>query len=537
MNMNLSRLAWLAGLVASSIALAVTVGGARTAAGAASPAAHPPIVTIAGGAVRGHALGRGFVFRGLPYAAPPTGHLRWRPPHRPRAWSGVRDATHFAPSCPQAPSPFAPPGRMSEDCLYLNVATPTLRPGAERPVLVWIHGGGFTQDAGRNYDGSKLAADGVIVVTINYRLGALGFLAHPALASRPGGPAGNYGLMDQQAALRWVKHNITHFGGNPHDVTIAGQSAGGVSVLAQLVSRGARGLFQRAIVESGAFALQQQPLAQAEAGGQAFAAAAGCPNQTARCLRHLSVAALVKNFPGAAIPGVVDGNVLKQSIGTALRQGRFARVPVLNGITHDEEWLFVAGLGVAVSNGMFVPVPSPVTPENYTSDIGAVLGVPPARAHAIAAEYPPAAYGAAPVLALSTLLSDANFACPALQVDRWTSRRVLTFGYQFNDDNAPQRFTPPGALPPIATHSSEIQYLFGQPNLPFPGTFTTDQKVLASHMRAAWASFAAHGDPSTAAVRWPSLGDGARMLSLVPPRPHVKTGYPADHHCAFWAAG
>ena len=135
-------------------------------------------------------------------------------------------------------------------------------------MLVWIHGGGLVQDGARNYDGTKLAADGAVVVTINYRLGALGFLAHPALASRPGGPAGNYGLMDQQAALRWVQRNIGQFGGDPDNVTIAGESAGGLSVLAQMVSSGARGLFQRAIVQSGTFALNQRPLATAEAAGR-----------------------------------------------------------------------------------------------------------------------------------------------------------------------------------------------------------------------------------------------------------------------------
>ena len=171
----------------------------------------------------------------------------------------------------------SPPGTISEDCLNLNVYTPTLRSGSDRPVLVWIHGGGLVQDGGRNYDGTKLAADGTVVVTINYRLGALGFLAHPALASRPGGPAGNYGLMDQQAALRWVQRNIAQFGGDPHNVTIAGQSAGGLSVLAQMVSPGARGLFQRAIVQSGTFALNQQPLATAEAAGETFATARRLP--------------------------------------------------------------------------------------------------------------------------------------------------------------------------------------------------------------------------------------------------------------------
>ena len=314
--------------------------------------------------------------------------------------------------------------------------------------------------------------------------------------------------MDQQAALRWVRHNIEKFGGDPRNVTIAGQSAGGLSVLAHVVSRGSRGLFQRAIVQSGAFALKQQSLAHAEAFGQTFATSAGCPDQSAECLRTLSVSALVDNFPGAAIPGVVDGKVLKESIGTALAGGRFARVPILNGINHDEEFLFIAGLGVAVSGGTFVEVPGrPVTAANYQSNIAAVLGVPAERAAAIAAEYPLDAYPA-PVVAFSTLVSDANFACPALQVDRWTSGRVPTFAYQFNDDTAPHRLAPPGALPPIATHSSELQYLFDLPNLPFPGTLNPDQESLAGSMRAAWASFAAGGDPSSAALPWPSFDDG-----------------------------
>jgi para-nitrobenzyl esterase len=399
---------------------------------------------------------------------------------------------------------------------------------------VWIHGGGFTQDGALNYDGTKLAADGIVVVTINYRLGALGFLAHPALASRPGGPAGNYGLMDQQAALRWVKHDIARFGGDPHNVTIAGQSAGGVSVLAQLVSRGARGLFQRAIVESGAFALSQVPLAGAEAFGKTFADEVDCQDQTAECLRHVPVDTLVDTFPGAAIPGVVDGKVLTQSIGTALAAGRFARVPIVNGINHDEELIFVAGLHLAVSGGVFVPAPEP-NAANYESVIASVLGVSPTRASAIAAEYPLAAYPA-PVLALSTLVSDANFACPALQVDRWTSAHVPTFAYQFDDDTAPQIFAGPG-FPPIATHSAEIQYLFDQPNAPFAAPLDAVQETLAASMRRAWANFAANGNATAAAVPWPSFNASSGVLSLVSPQPQVESNFATVHHCALWGAG
>ena len=182
-----SRLALLAATCIALVALTPSAFGAqaRIGSGARSAWGRAPIVFTSDGAVRGMAVSGGYAFRGLPYAAPPTGELRWRPPQRPAWWSGIRDATHYAPSCPQKPSLFQPPGPQSEDCLYLNVSTPTLRHDARRPVLVWIHGGGFTQDGALNYDGTKLAANGIVVVTINYRLGALGFLAHPALASRP----------------------------------------------------------------------------------------------------------------------------------------------------------------------------------------------------------------------------------------------------------------------------------------------------------------------------------------------------------------
>ena len=547
MNATHSRRVLCAACCAALTVLALTATGA-TAATARDAAAtlglslrSSPVVHVDQGVVRGVAGGSGYAFLGLPYAAPPVGNLRWRPP-RPRAsWHRVRDASQYAPSCPQAGSLFEPPGPQSEDCLYLNVTTPTLHRNAALPVLVWIHGGGFTQDGSLNYDGTKLAAHGIVVVTINYRLGALGFLAHPALAASDGS-AGNYGLMDQQAALRWVQANVQAFGGNPDNVTIAGQSAGGVSVLAHLTSPGSRGLFQHAIVESGAFALNQIPLAGAEAFGESFAAAVGCTDQTAECLRHVPVSTLVApdKFPAAAIPGVVDGKVLTESIGSALAAGRFAHVPILNGINQNEELIFVAGLQLAVNGGMFVSAPPP-TPATYESEIASVLGVSAARASAIATEYPLAAYAAfgpdlAPTLALSTLLSDANFACPALQVDNWMSVSVPTFGYEFDDGTAPPLFTGPGFFP-IATHSSEIQYLFDQPNAPFATTLNPDQETLAASMRTAWANFAATGDPSSVAVPWPSFNGSSNVLSLVQPQPLLETGFASSHHCSLWAAG
>ena len=513
----------------AATALGAGAGGALASSGSGSTS---PIVRSTGGLVRGADVAGVDSFLGLPYAAPPTGKLRWRPPRPPASWSGVRDATQFGPSCPQAltGNPLLPPGKISEDCLYLNVYTPALHDhsGGGRPVLVWIHGGGLVQDGARNYDGTKLAADGTVVVTINYRLGALGFLAHPALASH--GAAGNYGLMDQQAALRWVQRNIARFGGDPRNVTIAGQSAGGLSVLAQLVSPGARGLFQRAIVQSGTFALNQRPLATAETAGETFATAVGCPGQSAACLRNVPVSDLVSKF-GVEIPGVVDGSVLTQPIGAALARGQFTRVPVINGITHDEELLFVDGLKLTVSQGTNIPLAAPLdgSSANYQADIAQALGVSPARAAAIAAVYPLSANPTRPDEVFGLAVSDASFACPALQVDRWTAARgVPTYAYQFNDDAAP------GFGLGQATHGAELPYLFDLPNTPV--TLDPDQQALAASMRADWARFARTGDPSSRALPWPTF-NGTRVLSLVPLQSQVTTDFATAHHCSFWAAG
>jgi para-nitrobenzyl esterase len=533
-----------AGAVLTALALAA-VGGTAAAASTKSAGASiaNPVVTVSGGAIRGATVPGGYVFRGIPYAGAPTGDLRWRPPTPPTPWQGVRDATQFGASCPQTPSTFAT-APFNEDCLFLNVSTSSRRSddGEAMPVIVWIHGGGWTQGDGRGFDGTKLTQNGVVVVTINYRLGALGWLAHPAFAAEPGGPTGNYGQMDQQAALRWVQHNIRRFGGDPYKVTIAGQSAGALSVIAHLISPGSRGLFQRAIVESGSFALNQLSLAQAEAFGEAFADNSGCANQSATCLRSLPVSTLVNNFPGAAIPGVVDGAVIPESFGTALAAGRFAHVPVINGITHDEERVFVFGLQLTVTGGFFVPIPVPwyqITAQNYQSVISAVLGVSPARAAVIAAEYPVSSYPL-PAIAFSTLDADASWACPALQMDRWLSQRVSTYAYEFDDDQAPARYFPNFPAPvAAATHLSELPYIFDLNDAPNQTPLSADQQTLAASMRAAWASFAATGDPAEESnLRWPSFGgqDHSRVVSLIAPQPVVTRDFASRHHCAFWAA-
>src|SRR5262249_48805903 len=260
----------------SSVAAAL-VWSTATGVPAASAASSSPVVVTDTGPVRGIATSTIQQFRGIPYAEAPVGDLRWRPPQELARWTGVLDATAFGPHCPQVASPYGI-ASTTEDCLFLNVFTPNKtnqgRPHL-LPVMFWIHGGGLVVGESDGYDPSALVAHDVVVVTINYRIGELGFLAHPALAAEsPTGASGNYGLMDQHAALRWVHRNIRAFGGDPDNVTIFGQSAGALSVHSQLASPLAAGLFHKAIVESGAYSLTQPSLAAAEAAGTAFAASA-----------------------------------------------------------------------------------------------------------------------------------------------------------------------------------------------------------------------------------------------------------------------
>ena len=325
--------------------------------------------------------------------------------------------------------------------------------------MVWIHGGALVSGESDDYNPAKLVEDGVTVVTINYRLGALGFLAHPALADA-NGQSGDYGLMDQQAALRWVQRNIASFGGNPHNVTIFGESAGGLSTLSQVASPQARGLFDRAIVESGSYNLTQASLSSAEAAGEAFAASAGCASQTAACLRSLPVSAILASENTAGYTPNINSEVLPETLKTAFATGNFNRVPIINGTNRDEWRLFVA-LSELEGN--------PVTASNYQSMISSTLGVSPAVAAVIAARYPLSAFPS-PAIALGAVGTDAIFACPALTIDQSVSHFVPTFGYEFNDENAPENFLPPVSFPYGAAHATEIQYLMNLPTAAFPGT-------------------------------------------------------------------
>ncbi len=284
------------------------------------------------------------LYRGVPYAAPPVGDLRWKAPQPPASWQGVREAKQFGSACPQAPYPAgsiyqSKPEPMSEDCLYLNIWTAAKSAKERRPVMVWIHGGGFTRGAGSSssYDGENLARKGVVLVTINYRLGVFGFLAHPELTAESGHHAsGNYAIMDQIAALQWVKKNIAGFGGDPNKVTIFGESAGSWAVNALMASPLAKGLFQRAIGESGASFAPMRTQVESERAGEKLSVALGITHDVLKTLRAKSTDEVLKAGNEQVTRPTVDGWVLPQDIYTIFSQGKQNDVPLLIGNNADE---------------------------------------------------------------------------------------------------------------------------------------------------------------------------------------------------------
>ncbi|MGO8991284.1 MAG: carboxylesterase/lipase family protein [bacterium] len=492
-------------------------------------------------------------FLGIPYAAPPVGALRWQPPQPPAPWHGLRDATQFANHCPQVASPFGV-ASTTEDCLYLNVYTPADDKGRHHddhrwlhedhhgyPVMVWIHGGALVVGESDDYDPTKLVDnEDVVVVTINYRLGFLGFLAHPALSAETNyGGSGDYGFMDQQAAFNWVQRNIKSFGGNPDNVTIFGESAGGLSVHTQLASPEAAGLFDRAIVESGAYFLNTTPLATAEFIGTQVATAVGCPGQnaaTAACLRSVPVTTLLANEP-ASITGNVDNKVLTQPISAALQSGQFNRVPVMEGSNHDEWRLFVVldfefPTGVATNTA------------NYSAWVDASFSGALSAAgilSTVVSLYPPSPTAPpGPSIALGAVGTDGIFACNSRLAIREMANFVPVFAYEFNDQNAPELFLPPdtvSGMPYGAAHASELQYIF---NLPQGNLLNTNQEQLSQDMVSYWGHFARFSNPNSRFTPfWPRYDSTKdQFQSLIPPQPMTESGFTTDHKCTgFWTPG
>lgn len=486
-------------------------------------------------------------FLGLPYAAPPVGDLRWKAPQPGPTWTTPRGATTFGQVCTQVVlGLFDVPGETrgdvkgDEDCLFLNVYAPTrATPATPLPVMVWIHGGGFTSGAGSDYDPSVLAQkQGVVVVTLNYRLGALGFLAHPGLDAESGGTSGNYGLQDQQAALRWVARNIAAFGGNPRNVTIFGESAGGMSVCAHLASPASAELFHKAIIQSGLCASPNNSVTAAQASRRnvAYAARLGCRTGGMACLRGVDA----RKIATTAVPGlrglgnlvwspVYGGALLPRPLGEAFETGAFNQVPVMVGSNRDEGRLFIS---------LAAPGGRPIQLWQYWGGTGLLVGA--AKNGRVLAEYPGRSF-ATPALAFATVFTDAMFSCPALRVSRSLSRYVRTYAYEFDDPQAVTTLKSPADLPGLgAFHSSSLVYAFQTPlvGLADPAQFSAQQQKLADDFSTSWALFAKTEDPN--------LSERAPWAPFDPTRNNVwtfrptgsseSTAFVQEHRCDFWSS-
>ncbi|MER7274961.1 carboxylesterase family protein [Dactylosporangium sp. NPDC000244] len=506
---------------AAAVLAAGLVGTLGAAQASASPG-HDPIARTWGGWVRGAVVDGTEQYLGIPFAAPPTGALRWQAPRPATPWTGVRDATALGPICPQTPAVLnSGLGSTTEDCLRVNVYRPAKPQRRPLPVIVWLHGPSDS-GSGNSYRPGPLAAAGdAVVVTVNYRLGIFGFLAHPGLSAEAGAAgSGNYGLLDQQAALRWTQRNIAAFGGDPRRVAVAGQSDGGTDVCAHVASPAAAGLFQRAVVQSGLCGLPLPTLAQSEQRGVALAQSAGCT--TVACLRGLPVADVLRLGTTGAWGPSVGGSVLPRQIPQAFATGAVHRVPVIQGTTHDEGRFLIA---------TELAGRPPLTAEDYQHEITARFGD---RSAQVLAEYPAQAYDV-PELALSAVVTDSTFACPTRALNTALNRHVPVYEYEFDDPDAPLFLPVPHTFPLGAYHAVEVQYQFAFP-IPMP-PLSDAQRALAERMGRYWLAFAATGDPNTAgAPSWSRFrGADAQIQSLAPAGPARADDFGTDHRCGFWS--
>jgi para-nitrobenzyl esterase len=440
-------------------------------------------------------------YKGIPFAAPPLGALRWKDPRPVTPWSGVRRADVFAPACAQPKPPFGLSS--SEDCLYLNVWTAAHFVHRLRPVMVWIHGGGFTAGATAEppYDGLRFAQQGVVLVSIAYRLGAFGFLAHPELDRESGHPSGNYGLRDMIAALKWVRANIARFGGDPHRVTIAGESSGGTAVSLLAAAPAARGLFARVIAESGdatfraprysLYARDQSGPVQtrrfAESVGEALLHELGAADIAAA--RALPAPLILKAVAGRGdlwTGPVIDGELLPAPNTPLYRAARFNDTPILIGTNSDE------GHGRA---------PPALSASALRDEAGALAC--PQEAEAVLAHYPLESDAHAP-RALEMLIRDDGYAWNTWSWARWQSRkgRGAVFLYYFD--------VPMPRFPNGAPHWTEVPYVFGnfgwfdEHGMPL----RPEDLALSDLMRRYWINFLATGDPNGEDLpRWPAFNE------------------------------
>lgn len=521
------------------IALAVLVAAcapAGAAVGAAAGATDPLLVATDRGLVHG-AAGPGVLeFKGIPFARPPVGKRRFAPPESSPPWHGVLDAAHYRSACPQVARFGVTDASEDEDCLYLNVTVPAAHPPThKRPVMVWIHGGAFVGGSANIYPLDYLSRAGdLVVVSVNYRLGALGFMAHPAFASAHNG---SWGLADQREALRWVKRNIAAFGGDPNNVTLAGESAGAASVCLQLTAvKESRGLFHKAIIQSLACGVRLNSVAEAGHVGETLAQRLHCNDAAAAlaCLRSASIhdlleaqTALAAADPRAFAPSVGSVNVPLQGA-LAFADGQFLRMPIINGGNRDEMRLYVA---YAIAAGQAV------NGDTYPKLLASLYGQ---AAPDVLAEYPLDKFPAAPS-ALGTVESDFMPGAPLsnchyLEMAAQASRYVPVYEYEFADRHAPPEMDDPG-FEMGAVHAAELPYFF--PHISYnsridgPDVEPASQPLSAA-MVAYWRSFAYDGQPSAAGLPpWPRYRGPSDTLRFEPGEIHTFDAA-AEHHCAFW---
>lgn len=532
----------------SLLGLGVTPVVAQSAQSGDGPArSASTVVQTASGKVRGaHQTGYD-EWLGIPYAADASGANRWKPPQPATKWSGVRDATAFADRCAQ--STGWDPGyenlTTSEDCLALNVYVPD-GARAKTPVLVWIHGGGFTGGAGQDTNPRKFVEQtGAVVVTVNYRLGVLGTLNLPQLQAESKDGPGNYGLLDQQAALRWVHSNISRFGGDPKNVTIAGQSAGAGSVCDHLASPTAKGLFARAGIMSGGCNLQSAASGQAQSA--TFVKAVGCDTSSdvVACLRAKSAADLLAAQKKAGVSLSVGGSAFPVNPATAVQTGDFNRVPVMLGQTNSERGLFT------FQNYDYLG--TPMTAAGYETAVRSAYG---ANADKVLAEYPLSAYDT-PGEAF-TAAQNGSTSYTRQQLMGTLSKWVPTYAYEFAESDTPHftsifliqqksesaRDFPFGG----AIHVDDLGYLWDYLGQTLP--YDDDQLELSHQMISYWGRFAVNGDPNGARTpAWPKYSvQSGELMSLVACDTSPASGkapaacskatdtFDEEHNLDFWAS-
>jgi para-nitrobenzyl esterase len=527
-----------ASVLAVAVCAAFLVGNPDALISSQAPSCD---TTTASGDVQGLLRGGTCTYLGIPYAAPPTGNLRWRPPQPRAAWTTTLSATVAPPVCPNINQ--GPP-QGNEDCLRLNIWTPAITPqGRGLPVIVWLHTGGF-QAASANFaasDGRRFAEErGAIVAAPNYRVGPLGFLAHSALTAEGVNypSSGNYGFADQRAALQWIRTNIHAFGGDPDNVTLAGTSAGGQSTGLHMVSPFSRGLFQHAIIQSGSVTLRWRTSAEAEAQGEALAAALGCTDRASvlTCLRSRSYeqvllaipvgqAQIVEDAVRIQWGPVVDGFEIPDQPRELFRRGLFARVPVLLGTNRDEGWTYVDR---SFSTG--------VDPLQYQRTVEREFGM---DAAAVLALYPTAQF-ATPKDALSRLIGDVEHTCEARRLARFLHHEgapvyAYSFEYVVDPVTAGRSF-----------HGLESNLVFGNNFAPPPAAhaLTATDNALFRTMSSYWHQFAETGNPNALgmpavwplfrgvpkAVPWDAVTDRYLVLDGV----LREAANLRDRQCNFW---